>query len=88
MLMKPEFELVEIAGEHMAVPVGDEAASFQGVVALSDAAYFVLKNMQTHQTEDDLIYLLTQEYDVSESVAREDLKKLVETLLDMGLIET
>ena len=37
MIMKAGFELVEVAGEHMAVPVGDNAASFKGVVALSEA---------------------------------------------------
>ena len=86
MIMNPKFELVEIAGEYMAVPVGDEAAAFQGVVALTDATYFLLQNMNVQQTEDSLLELLTNEFEVESSVAKKDLEELIPKLFDLGLI--
>ena len=86
MIMNPKFELVEIAGEYMAVPVGDEAAAFQGVVALSDATYFLLQNMNVPQTKESLLDLLTNEFEVEPSVAQKDLEELLPKLLNLGLI--
>lgn len=86
MIMNPKFELVEIAGEYMAVPVGDEAAAFQGIVALTDATYFLLQNMNVQQTKESLLDLLTNEFEVETSVAKKDLEELIPKLLDLGLI--
>lgn len=86
MIMNSKFELVEIAGEYMAVPVGDEAAAFQGVVALTDATYFLLQNMKTQQTEESLLALLTNEFDVEQTVAKKDLETIINKLLELGLI--
>lgn len=87
LVKKPGFELIDIAGEHMAVPVGEEAVSFKGVVALSEAASFLLKNMQEPKSKEELAALLTQEYDVDMATAKADIEKLIKNLLDMGVIE-
>lgn len=86
MIMNPKFELVEIAGEYMAVPVGDEAAAFQGVVALTDATYFLLQNLNVQQTKESLLDLLTHEFDVEPSVAQKDLEEIITKLFELGII--
>lgn len=45
MIRNPNFEIVRLDDECMAVPVGDEATSFHGVVALSEPAAFLLEQM-------------------------------------------
>lgn len=87
MVLKRGFELVDIAGEYLIVPVGEEVTSFSGVVALSEDAYFLLKNMSKPKTIKELIVLLTQEYNVDELTAEADINKLIKTLFDMGVIE-
>lgn len=87
MIMKPGFELVEMADEHLAVPVGDNASSFKGVVALSEAAFFLLKNLNVQQTKESLLALLINEYEVEDSVAASDLDALLSTLFELKLIE-
>ncbi len=84
---KPLFEIVDIADEHIAVPVGEKAASFQGVVALTDAASFLLNELVTPKSKEELLTLLTREYDVDVSVASNDLDNLISSLLDMDVIE-
>lgn len=85
--IKREFELVEIAEEQIAVPVGDEAASFNGVVALSNAAAFLLKELKTPKSEKELIDLLIHEYSIDKYSATEDLHGFLKNLLEMDLIE-
>lgn len=85
--LKCEFELVEMAEELIAVPVGDEAASFNGVVALSNAAAFLLGELKTPKSEDELIELLVHEYNLDKNSAAEDLQVFLKNLLEMGLIE-
>ena len=87
MIMKSNFELIEIADEHMAVPVGEKADSFQGIVALTEAAYFLLNNLKTPQTKESLLKILIDAYDVDPLAAQTDLENLFSTLFDLGMIE-
>jgi len=80
------YKVVEIAGEFMAVPVGAEAVAFNGVIALSEAAAFLLKKMEASRTKHELKGFLLEKYDVEESVAEEDLNKIIATFLELGLI--
>ena len=70
----------------MAVPVGDEATSFHGVVALSDAAAFLLEQMTEPQTTEELVNKLLEQYDVDLLTAKEDVHSIVNTFKDLNLI--
>lgn len=87
MIIDPNFEIVDIVDEHLAVPIGEKAKSFNGVVALSDAAAFLLKNMNKSRSKQELVELLTAEYNVEESIAKADVDNMIEKLLDMGVIK-
>ena len=87
MKIKPEFEFVDIDDEHMAVPVEEESITFKGVVTLSDAAAFLAKNMLDPKTEEELVDLLMQEYDVEPSVAKKDVSAFITSLREIGMLE-
>lgn len=87
MILKSDFELIEIADEHIAVPVGEKADSFQGIVALTGATYFLLNSLKSRQTKEGLLKILTDAYDVDLSTAQTDLENLLSTLFDLGMIE-
>lgn len=86
MIMNDSFELTEVSGEYMAIPLGDAAASLNGIVALSEAAAFLLKQMTAPKTKDELVELLLDEYDIEIDVARHDVDIFVETLKKIDLI--
>lgn len=86
MIKNPDFEITEISGEFMAIPVGECAETFRGVVALNDASYFLLKNLEAQKTMKDLVRLLCNEFDVGEDVALQDVQAFVDKLLAMGVI--
>lgn len=80
------FEIVRIGDECMAVPVGDEATSFHGVITLSEPAAFVLDLLSIQRSDTDLIDKLCEEYDVSRSVAEADMKKILAKFRELNLI--
>ncbi len=87
MKIKSDFKLVDIADEHMIVPVGRAAVVFDGVVALSDAAYFLIKNMEQSRTKEELVEILLKEYEVSLPVAQKDIDGLIQKLIELDLVE-
>lgn len=87
MIIRPDFEVVDMAGEYVAVPIGQEAASFNGVVALNEAAAFLLKSMKCHKTKEELVKILMTEYEVDPIVAEKDIDAFLKKMLDMGVIE-
>ncbi len=87
MKMKSNFEIVEVADEYLAVPVGEEAEFFHGIVAMSEAAAFLLNKMRQNRTEEELVTLLMDEYDTERWIADKDVNNMITTLLQIGLIE-
>lgn len=87
MKIKQGFEVVNIAEEYLMLPIGKEAESFKGIVALSEEAAFLLNNMKSSKSEEDLVQLLLNEYDVDEESARADINTFLYALSAIGIIE-
>lgn len=87
MIIKSDFEIVEVADECLAVPVGDEAVSFNGVVAMNEASAYLLKNAKKEFSKSDLVNMLLQEYDVEKDIAEADVDTFIKKLCDIGLVE-
>ena len=86
MKLSDGFELVNIAEENIAVPVGYMTEKFQGVVVLNEAAAFLLENMKQSVTIDDLVRLLIKHYDVDHNRACEDVNRMIGELRQIGLV--
>lgn len=87
MRLKPDFEIVDVADEYLVVPVGEEAATYKGIVALSEAAAFLLKNSGEDLAEDTLVRLLLENYELDEEKARADVRELMRKLKELRLVE-
>ena len=87
MKIKTGFELVEVAGEYIAVPVGQRANLFKGVVALTDAGAFLFRYMKQDRSEEELLKKLIDEYDVTADTARKDVEGFLNKMLKLGLVE-
>ena len=86
MIINPNFEITEIADEFIAVPVGTEVLSFNGVVVLSEPTAYLLRELKEPKSIEDLIALLIEEYDIDKSDAEKDVNNIVRELLRIGLI--
>lgn len=87
MKLNPNFKIVNIVDEQLAVPVGDTARDFKGVVSLTEEAAFLLKQIDGKRQREELLQLILNEYNVKENVARADIDRMLQLFEKIGLIE-
>ena len=81
------FYIREIAGETIAIPIGDAVQKFSGIIGLNDVSRFLFERLMTEQSEETLVSALCDEYDVDEITARNDIIKFIEQLKFQGILE-
>lgn len=87
MKLKENFDVIEIAGDYMAVPTGENMALYGGSVVLNEVSAFLLNAMKNQVTEEELLELLLNEYEVERETAATDLKSILNVFENLGLIE-
>ena len=89
MKIKSGFVLEKVGGEYLAVAVGERAKEFSGFIRLnSSGAYFWKLLSEADLSEADLVSAAMRDFEgVEEAQLERDIKALVKTLLDGGMIE-
>ena len=89
MKLKEGFEIQNVCGEHIIVPTGIENVDYSKIISLNETAAYLWENVSGKEsfTVEDLVQLLLNEYDVEESIAREDSQAIIECWNEMELIE-
>jgi hypothetical protein len=86
MEIKLEFVLREIAGDLLLVPAGKTALDFNGMITLNEVGGEVWKLLPLVADEEELIARLLEEYDVEESVLRQDVEAFLGELRALKII--
>ncbi|MBD9272098.1 MAG: PqqD family protein [Prevotella sp.] len=88
MKAKPGFNLRVVCGENIIVAEGEENIDFSNIISMNESSAYLWQNIQGKEfTHEDLVGLLTQEYEVDEVTALKDVKALTELWLQAGIIE-
>ena len=88
MKVKPGFNLRVVCGENIIVAEGEENIDFSNIISMNESSAYLWQNIQGKEfTHEDLVGLLTQEYEVDEATALKDVKALTELWLQAGIIE-
>lgn len=88
MKAKPGFNLRVVCGENIIVAEGEENIDFCNIISMNESSAYLWQNIQGKEfTHEDLVGLLTQEYEVDEATALKDVKALTELWLQAGIIE-
>lgn len=88
MKAKPGFNLRVVCGENIIVAEGEENLDFSNIISMNESSAYLWQNIQGKEfTHEDLVGLLTQEYEVDEATALKDVKALTELWLQAGIIE-
>ena len=86
--LKEGWVLTTLADEHIAVPVGGNAADFKGVVRLNETGRDVWNGLAEGMDEAAIAEKLVQDYEgVTADKAREDVRKVIDALQAEGLLE-
>ncbi|MGN0294301.1 MAG: PqqD family protein [Lachnospiraceae bacterium] len=86
MRIEKEFVLREIAGDYIIIPTGKTVLEFNGLITVNEVGVSLWKMLQQDVTMEDLVKGILDEYDVEESVAREDIQEFLDTLVKGGIL--
>ena len=86
MKVDKDFLLREIAGEYIIIPTGSAALEFNGLISVNEVGVSIWKMLQNDVTLDELVAGILAEYDVEESVAREDILEFLDRLQSVGML--
>ena len=76
----------KVAGERVAVPVGEAVRKFSGMISLNDSAAFLLQLLQTEQTTETLLDAVLKEFEISKDDARKDISEFLSVMDTLGLL--
>lgn len=87
MKIKNGFVLRNVVDEFIVMPTGNNIAKFDGAVVLNEVSAFVFKQLQNAVSREDLLEAMLAEYDVARETAEKDLDALLESFVQMGLLD-
>jgi hypothetical protein len=88
MKIKEGFELKEVCGEHVIFAYGKENIDFSKIISLNETAAFLWNTALDRDFDAALLVkALCNEYEVDEETAREDVKQIIATWTEIGLIK-
>ena len=86
MKIEKDFVLREIAGDNIIIPTGKMVSKFNGLITVNELGVFLWKLLQEDVTFEELVQNVLEEYDVEESIARNDIQRFLEKLQEGGIL--
>ncbi len=80
------FILREIADTWVVIPTGSKLVEFNGIINLSESGALLWNTLKDGACEDELVSLITREYQISEKEALDDVQQFVSELKQKGLL--
>ena len=87
MKIKKGFIVRQIAGQNVAIAIGEMSKKFHGMIKLNDTGLFIWNLLQNDVTEDEIVAAMTSEYEVDKETATADVRRIVGVLKDAGIVE-
>lgn len=87
MKINKEFILREIAGDYVIVPVGETAVQFNGMISVNETGALLWRCLQEETDLEHMVQALTDEYDVSVDMARNDAEEFIAMLRQHSILD-
>jgi len=87
MKLKKSFILRSIVGENVLVPTGETAKEFNGMISLTETAATIWKNIEKVETEEEMVAIILDEYEVPRELAERDVHGFLTMMRAKGMLE-
>lgn len=87
MKVKKGFILKQISNQHVVFPVGEATIQFNGMITLNNTAKILFEALQTDQSVESLVKLLTEKFDVDNETATKDVEDFIKLLESNNILE-
>ena len=85
MRLNPSFITRDMGDSQVMVAVGSSA--FNGIVRSNGTAAFIVDQLKTDTTEEQILAAVLEKYEVEPAVAEADIKKILEKLRSIGALD-
>lgn len=86
MKIKEGFILRNIVDEWIVMPTGSNIKDFEGAIVLNEVSAFIWKKLESAISREDLLKAITDEYDIDEQAAANDLDEFLGRLEEMSFL--
>ena len=86
MKINSNFVLRSIAGNWVALPIGEAVVDFRGMLTLNESGLILWRKLEGGASREELIDTLLAEYDVTPDVAEGDVDAFIKRLTEAGCI--
>lgn len=87
MIIKKELIQREIAGDTILVPAGKTVYDSNGLFVLNEVGAFIWNHLASCDTEEELVKVLLEEFEVSSEQAATDVHEFMEKLRTLGILD-
>ena len=87
MKIKNNFELRNICGDEVLIPVSTESVDLNCIIHLNESGAFLWREAEKGAFDNEsLVRALLEEYEVEESVAKNDVQAFVDKLVEFKIV--
>lgn len=87
MKLKQEYMLAEIAGEYVAVATNSNLDSERKIIRMNDTGKLIWDGIANGKDERAIVADLLDQYEVDEQTAAESVKRILQQMIDAGIVE-
>lgn len=86
MHLKYTFDTMELDDRIVAIPVGEGANGYHGVIKLNETAAFIFELLKKETTEEEIVKILEEKYDAARDTLAEDVHKFIMEFEEKGFL--
>lgn len=87
MKIKEGFMLRNVADNYVVVPMGKEAADFNGMITLNETGAFMWKCLEKGCTKEELVAKVLEEYEAEKEQVLQSVERFVKEIEENGFAE-
>ena len=87
MKIRDGLKLKEIAGEYIVIPLGSLSEEMNVTITLNETGKDIWKSLEENNSEEEIVKLILEKYDVSEEKAQQDVQNFINQMIEKGFIE-
>ena len=87
MKLRGTFTIREVAGEIIAIPVGNTALELNGMIILNPVSRLIWEKLEKGSDMEQILDAMTEAFEVDRQVAAQDLQEILDELSRQGMLE-
>lgn len=81
------YVLQELGNDYVLIPTGNDPRNYKGMCSFNETGAFIWRQLEKNRTEDALLDLVTEVYDIDRDGARRDVGRFLDRLEEINIIE-